>query len=85
MWNSITDYFYPEDLQRAKFTEEKEQKEDPNELIWEALEYIKELQRSNLIIEQDTAPEADIEPGMGKVSRKSFSREDDLVSGSGMP
>ena len=33
MWNSITDYFYPEDLQRAKFTEEKEQKEDPNELI----------------------------------------------------
>ena len=24
---------YPEDLQRAKFTEEKEQKEDPNELI----------------------------------------------------
>ena len=36
-------------------------------------ESIKELQRSNLIIEQDTAPEADIEPGMGKVSRKSFS------------
>ena len=34
-------------------------------------ESIKELQRSNLIIEQDTAP--DMEPGMNKVSRRSLS------------